>query len=112
MMRKTWSVAAVLLLVAAAQAEPRHGHRLGRWADCPPSLYSPLHYWAPTLIRVRDCLHQPTVSSYGEIRPDITPSYQIIRYPCPAVDPAAIPYGVPLQAIPVAPMAPPAPPPY
>jgi hypothetical protein len=83
----------VFLLSATAGAEPPLRNRC-RGGDCPRSAYSPLHYWAPTWIRVRDCIRQPSVTSHLEIRPEIPPTYQIIRYPCPEADPESIPYGV------------------
>ncbi len=57
--------------------------------DCPPPDYSPLHYWTPGLVRLHDA-HGPKLGVYAPDRhPEIPPTYTILKFPCPAVDPAA-----------------------
>ena len=58
--------------------------------DCPPPSYSPLRYWTPGLARLSDCVHGPRLDVYPPARPgDMPPSYIVLKYPWPAVDPAA-----------------------
>ena len=58
---------------------------------CPGSSYSRLHYWTPALWRLHACLHGPKAPTYAPDRfPDVPPTYKIIGYPCPAVDPATM----------------------
>jgi hypothetical protein len=58
--------------------------------DCEKSTYSPARYWAPGAARVSDMVHGPKISVYPPDRhPEITPTYIIIKYPCPYSDPAA-----------------------
>src|SRR5260370_4331233 len=83
-------LAAWLLLPAGGRADPAiegappEGH-------CAHSSYSPLHYWTPGFWRLHACLHGPKAPTYAPDRfPDVTPSYKIIQYPCPAVAPATM----------------------
>lgn len=59
--------------------------------DCPPSQYTPLHYWTAGLYRLYNCKHGPHVNQYPPDRqPYVTPGYEIIRYPCPQGDPPSL----------------------
>ena len=75
---------ACLFLGGDAQAGP---FGLKRSASDPPG-YSPLHYWAPALYRIR--AHKtPDRSQYlSDLYPSVPATVHIIRYPTPAVDPA------------------------
>ena len=54
------------------------------------SSYSPFRYWAPGAARLSDDIHGPKLSVYPPDRhPEIPPTYLILKYPCPAVPPAA-----------------------
>ncbi len=81
-------LAAGLAMATSASAGPLlacFGHR-----DDPPPSYSPVRYWAPRVARANDCVHGPRLSVYPPDRhPEIHPDYVIIKYPHPAVDPAA-----------------------
>ncbi len=86
-MRRALVLAALLAASAPAVAGPfkKHG------TDCPPSSYSHLHYWAPNLYRLKAHFHAPANYVYTPDRhPHITPSYDILAYPCPAEEPATI----------------------
>jgi hypothetical protein len=86
-------LAALLLagLAAPARADSLLGEHLRRHKNCPKPSYSPVHYWAPTLVRVRAHFHGPRVSPYVPDRhPGDPADMAIIKYPCPAVDPAAL----------------------
>lgn len=53
--------------------------------------YSRCHYWTPALYRLHACLHGPKPAFDTPDRyPDVPPRYQIIRYRCRAVAPAAL----------------------
>jgi len=84
----TLALAAVLLSAHTASAGP-----LMDWLfpdDGPTPSYSPLRYWAPRVGRVHDDCHGPKLSVYPPDRhPEIPPTYNILKFPCPAVDPAA-----------------------
>jgi hypothetical protein len=57
--------------------------------DCPKPSYSPLHYWVPSLYRANACIHGPKLSMYAPDRaPGLPARVQVIRFPCPAADPA------------------------
>jgi hypothetical protein len=92
--RRWWAAVALAVgLVLPAQA--RAGSLLGLWhRDCPPSSYSPCHYWTPALYRVCAAVHGPKLGVYPPDRfPSVPPNYLIIRYPCPAAEPGSWPYG-------------------
>jgi hypothetical protein len=58
--------------------------------DCEKPWYSPARYWAPAAARLNDIVHGPKLSVYPPDRhPEITPTYIIIKYPCPYSDPGA-----------------------
>jgi len=84
----------VLLLPCRGNAGPLLDNLMYRKAHCPPTSYSPCHYWTPTLERV--CAHfRGGVSMYAaDLHPDVPPSYRVSTFPCPAVKPADLPpYG-------------------
>ena len=96
---KRWSGAwTAPLLVGWALASARGGEEGSKPPACPPTSYSPCHYWTPTLYRLYDCIH------YGKHTPYIPDchypdavSFKIVPFPCPPVDPITLylrdPYG-------------------
>ena len=83
------ALTALLALSVPAGAGPLGKHEPG----CPPASYSPLHYWAPNLYRLRAWFHAPAAYHYPPARyPHIAPQFEILTYPCPAEEPATI-YG-------------------
>jgi hypothetical protein len=91
-----------LLSCTDAQAGPyTHAERK---AGGPPSEYSPLHYWAPTLYRWGQFLHPPTVPLYAADRyPGLPNPMGMAVYPNPAVTPEAYYRGTGLSYDPVRP---------
>jgi len=88
-----FALAGGLLMPTRLLAGPLLGSRSNHKADCPKSSYSPLHYWNPTLYRLRACVKTPTISNYASDRyPELPNPYQITPFPCPAAPPAAL-YG-------------------
>jgi hypothetical protein len=86
-----WVLSAGLLLPTGAQAGWPFGLGKHSGRDCPPSWYSPFHYWTPALYRVYAACHGPTVNSYIQDNyPHVTPGYRLDKFPCPGVDPAAL----------------------
>jgi hypothetical protein len=85
----------VLLAVATvlgASAQARAGLFDFHKAGCPKPSYSPLHYWTPSLCRAGAIIfHHPRESLYAPDRaPGIPARSQVIRYPCPQVDPTML----------------------
>ena len=84
MSRMRWTVGlltVVLGLLAPLGARADHAYR-----DCPRSCYSCVHYWAPQLVRVYDCLYGPKLAVYAPNRhPEIEPSFKQVRFRCPPV---------------------------
>jgi hypothetical protein len=80
------AVAAGLLLPRPASAES-----LKEWLfPQSDTSYSAFRYWTPGLARVHDDCHGPRLNPYAPDRhPEITPTYIILKFPCPAVDAAA-----------------------
>jgi hypothetical protein len=59
-------------------------------AECPRPSYSPIHYWAPYLIRVRDHFRSSRLSPVAvDYHPDVPAPQGILKYRCPAIPPAA-----------------------
>jgi hypothetical protein len=88
-----WWALPVLAMALAFPASAGAGWLFGsshkEKPDCPKPSYSKLHYWAPTAYRAGYHFHGTRLSPYAPDRfPDVPPSYRIIQYPCPAVDPA------------------------
>jgi hypothetical protein len=84
-----------LLLPGEGTAGPLVDHLLGRQTDCPPTSYSPCHYWTPTLYRLQCYCHNtsPCLWQFPPgPSPEVPPSYRITKYPCPAVNPRDFPY--------------------
>jgi hypothetical protein len=110
--RGRWWTALVVLLGMLGPSQAQAGPFFGDWSwcwhqakDCPRGQYSPLHYWAPDIYRVRACIHPSNLDQYppGPF-PPVLPSYLFIKYPCrsvppmpspPYADPAAY-YGRPI----------------
>jgi hypothetical protein len=99
------SAMAALMLAAICSADDCLPD--GRTHGCPPSSYSRLHYWTPTLVRWWEhCRHYSVKCNGPWLYPEIEGEARILQYKCVPVDPAALPYGVlppPITAIPVAP---------
>lgn len=91
--RMRWSLAAVvlgacLLLPARASAQWPIANWL-KYPDCPKSEYSCWHFWAPEAVRGVEHHRRTSVSVYAPDRfPCVPPRSMILRYPCPAIDPA------------------------
>jgi hypothetical protein len=87
------TLAALVLCAGLAPASTASAGPLKDWlcgGDCPTPSYSPFRYWAPRLARCSDDVHGPKLDVYAPDRhPEITASYTILKFPCPAVDPAA-----------------------
>jgi hypothetical protein len=92
MVRIRWlTVAALVLAAGLVPARTAHAGALWDWLhDCPLPSYSPFRYWAPGLARVNDRVHGPKLSVYPPDRhPEVPPTFRILEFRCPAVDPAA-----------------------
>jgi hypothetical protein len=88
--------------LAETRADP-YTHAEKR-AAAPPVSYSPLHYWAPTPYRWMEYLHPKTVPLYAADRyPEIPNSIGVMRFPNPAVAPAAYYRGTGLSYDPLGP---------
>ncbi|MCC6421736.1 MAG: hypothetical protein IT429_26255 [Gemmataceae bacterium] len=74
--------------------------------NCPPSSYSPLHYWLPGAYTARANLHPQRGIHYPtDHYPGLPVAVTITGYPCPPVSPAALyghsPYAIPVNSTPV-----------
>jgi hypothetical protein len=89
--RRGLALAVIVLIAGLVCANGASAGPVLDWfgcGDCPPPEYSPFRYWTPGLARVNDKCHGPWLSVQPPNRhPEITPTYAIIKYPCPAVDP-------------------------
>jgi hypothetical protein len=87
------TVAALVFLAGLVSTDTAHAGPLKDWLfpdDGPSPSYSPLRYWAPALGRVHDKVHGPKMSVDPPDRhPEIPPTFTILTFPHPAVDPAA-----------------------
>jgi hypothetical protein len=79
-----------LLLPARGSAGAQCGPADGRKPACPQGSYSPLHYWAPAVFEARACLRPLAMPLWAPGYSPVPPHYQIIKYPCPMVDPATL----------------------
>jgi hypothetical protein len=99
-----WRTALVLMLGLLVPSPALGGPFLGEWScwwrpapDCPRGEYSHLHYWAPTIYKVRGCVHPSNLDQYPPgPYPPVPPSYEVRKYPCASI-PAAptTPYADP-----------------
>jgi hypothetical protein len=97
---KAWLTLVALIVPALVPAPGRAGFLLGcrscGGADCPPGSYSPCHYWFPILYRCHLEAHGPAAPMYAPNRCcGIGPSYQVMTFPCPPVDPSV--FAQPVQ---------------
>src|SRR5229473_1041618 len=87
------TLAALVLCAGLVPASTATAGPLKDWlcpSDCPTPSYSPFRYWAPRMARVNDDIHGPKLNVYAPDRhPEITPTHTILKFPCPAVEPAA-----------------------
>jgi hypothetical protein len=58
-----------------------------RKSECPPSSYSPCHYWTPTCYRLYAYCHPQGYIYPPDRYPNVPPHYLITKFPCRAVDP-------------------------
>jgi hypothetical protein len=100
-----WRALLVLLLGLLAPTPALAGPFFGDWSwcwhpspDCPHGQYSPLHYWAPGVYKVRACVHPSNLDQYPPgPTPPVAPSYQYSKYGCPSIRPAPTsPYADPV----------------
>ena len=86
---RRWWLAVVVLAIGLGEpgkgtAGPLLPGRTHEEHFCPPSSYSPCHYWAPTLYRLKVCLHGPTLDINPPDRHPGTPAqYDVQAFPCP-----------------------------
>ncbi|HEV8059437.1 MAG TPA: hypothetical protein VGP68_06175 [Gemmataceae bacterium] len=93
MVRKQRRSLAMAVLVAALATASTASAGPFDWlfpSESQPNSYTPFHYVAPRAIRLNEDVHGPKIDVYPPDRhPEITPTYNILRFPCPAVDAAA-----------------------
>jgi hypothetical protein len=87
------AVWATLLLPGGAQAWWLFNNDPHVPPDCSPGIYTPQHYWLPTLWKVKAYHHgvpgEP-VSMHAEDRhPEVPPSFYMVPSHCPYEDPAS-----------------------
>jgi hypothetical protein len=86
-------LAAIVLATVLGPATSANAGPLRDWflaEDAPSPSYSPFRYWTPRLARANDAVHGPSLNVYAPDRhPEITPTYTILKFTRPAVDPAA-----------------------
>jgi hypothetical protein len=86
-------LAAFVLAAGLVSATPANAGPLRDWfhpEDAPSPSYSPFRYWTPRLARVNDAAHGPSLNVYAPDRhPEIPPTYTILKFTRPAIDPAA-----------------------
>jgi hypothetical protein len=84
--------ALVLLVGLLAPSPVLAGPFIGEWScwwrpapDCPRGEYSHLHYWAPTVYKVRACVHPSMLDQYPPgPYPPVPLTYEFRKYCCPA----------------------------
>jgi hypothetical protein len=86
-------IAALTAVAGVLSASTASAGPLADWfgpAAAPGTSYSPFRFWAPGAARVVDDLHGPKLDVYAPDRhPEIPPTYVVLQFPRPAVDPAA-----------------------
>jgi hypothetical protein len=101
-----WRLVLVLCLGLAATGTASAGPFLGDWGwcwhqdrDCPHGAYSPLHYWAPGVYRVRACLRRPNLDQYPPgPYPTVPASFESYKSRCTTMPPApTAPYADPTR---------------
>jgi hypothetical protein len=99
-----WCAALVLLLGLLAPSPVLAGPYFGDWgwcwhqsAGCPRGDYCPLHYWMPTIYRVRGWVHPSNLDQYpAGPSPAVAATYLFDRSGCIAKSPApTFPYADP-----------------
>jgi hypothetical protein len=89
-----------LLAPSAASAGPYFGEWGWFWQaapDCPCGEYSPWHYWAPEMYRLRGCLHPSNLDQYPPGIPGVPAPIFLVKYPCRTAPPApTAPYADPV----------------
>jgi hypothetical protein len=81
-------LAAGLASTSTANASPLKD--LSCDGDCAQPSYSPFRYWAARAARLGDNVRGPRLTVEAPDRhPEIPATFTILKFPCPAVDPAA-----------------------
>ena len=83
------SLSIIVLLAAFATASTANAGPFDWFfpSESQPNSYTPFHYWTPRAERLKDDIHGPRIDVYAPDRhPEITPTYNILRFPRPAVD--------------------------
>jgi hypothetical protein len=79
--------AALVLMGAFLSASTANAGPIWDWlcGGCPPpAYYSPARYWAPEAARGYDCVCGPHMGVYPPYRrPEVPPTMDILKYPCP-----------------------------
>ena len=109
-----WLAAGAVLLGLLAPRRAQAGPFIGNWSwccpsrNCPRGYYSPLHYWAPELYKMRAYCHPSNLDQYppGPC-PPVPVSFHLIKYPCRTTPPApSPPYADPAGYYGLAPIRP------
>jgi hypothetical protein len=88
--RGVWAglvIGAGLLLPGGTRAGDVFGWWPWKKSACPPSSYSPCHYWTPTCYRLDAYCHPHGYIYPPDRYPHLPPHYLITQFPCMAVDP-------------------------
>jgi hypothetical protein len=94
---KTFGV--LVLLATVLLTTPNQGKADWIWQShhkphCPPPAYPRIIFWFPELYRIHADHYGPQVPMYAVDRfPQVPVRYSITQYPCPPVDPRAVPYA-------------------
>jgi hypothetical protein len=104
-----WGLTALIVGLGLVLSQQARADGLRYW-DCPKPSYSPLHYWAPSLYRARAYTNPYPPGLYATDHfPGVPFGYNVQTFPCPAADPAALPYSYPFTVSPPAPSSAPRP---
>lgn len=87
--------AAAVVIALLTPALSWAGPYLGEWGwcwhrakDCPRGAYSPLHYWAPELYKIRANVHPSNLNQFPPgPYPAVAPTFQTTKFPCPIAPP-------------------------